>query len=140
MNALSRREHSRAELLTKLRQRPGGDISTIESVLDDLAEDGLQSDERFVESLCRSRIHRGYGRLHIVNELRRKGVSPTCYEAVVENLAVDWFDLARRAAAKRFGGGGAEDSRERSSRVRFLQYRGFTHEEIYHALSHLEHP
>ena len=54
MNLLARREHSYVELERKLKQRGFAD-SVIEQALQRLQEQGLQSDQRFVESFIRAR-------------------------------------------------------------------------------------
>ena len=134
MNALARREHSRLELQRKISARFAGCESVLDAVLDRLATEGLQSDRRFAESYSRSRIGRGYGSLHILQGLKEKGVSPQCCEEALAVLDVNWLQQAREVLAKRFGSAPPEDYPARVKRMRFLQYRGFSSEQIRQAL------
>lgn len=136
LNALARREHSRAELYQKLAS--SGNTELLEQVLDHLQEQGLQSDLRFAESYCRSRIARGYGWLQIAQGLRGKGIGGELSNEVRHGLDVDWFALAVDAAVKRFGHKPCGDNREKARRIRFLQYRGFNGDQVRHALEALE--
>ena len=60
MDFLARREHSRLELYQKLKQRQF-EPDVINSELNKLLDEGLQSDERFAEAFLRSRIDKGKG-------------------------------------------------------------------------------
>lgn len=134
LNALARREHSRAELKAKLAANHPGSQVLIDDVLDRLAEQGLQSDARFAEAYCRARVNRGYGRRYIEAALRQKGVDAGCVEEAIAGADVDWCELAASVVIKRFGPESADDMRGKSRRVRFLQYRGFAGDEVRHAL------
>jgi len=135
LNALARREHSRAELHQKLASPENSEV--LEQVLDRLQEQDLQSDLRFAEAYCRSRIARGYGWLQIAQGLRAKGVGGELRDEVRGNLDVDWFALAVDAAVKRFGHQPCADNREKARRIRFLQYRGFNGDQVRYALDAL---
>ncbi len=124
MDLLARREHSRTELLRKLRQR-GAPTSLADIELDKLEEDGLLSDERFCEAYVHSRSQRGYGPVRLREELRQRGVSDRLIESILNDAAYDWAALARQAFDKRFPEGRASDMTERSKQLRFMQYRGF---------------
>ena len=128
---LSRREHSRAELVTKLKKREFSE-EEISGALDELAELGYQSDQRFAESYVRMRVQKGYGLQRIHQELLEREVAP----ALIEQASSDvlWGDMARLARQKRFGLGVPDEYAERAKQMRFLQYRGFTAEEIRQAL------
>lgn len=130
MNALARREHSRLELEQKLAQRFPDCRELVAQVLNSLAEEGLQSDARFAESYCRAKMNRGYGRLHIENALKAKGVDPGCFRQAIHDLNPDWFELAVDALKKRFGHQPPQDFHEKARRMRFLQYRGFSSDQI----------
>lgn len=128
MNALARREHSQAELAQKLVQKFPEHEQEIGAVLDCLAAEGLQSDQRFAEAYCRAKSARGYGPHQVQNGLRVKGIAADLAVEVVD--AMDWLDLAAQAVAKKYGGKPCADVREKARRIRFLQYRGFTGEHI----------
>lgn len=96
----------------------------------DLAREGLQSDERYTESYIHHRINRGYGPVHIRRELQQRGVTDEMVEHVFDALDVDWTRAIQTVREKKFGSGMPTDFRERSRQSRFLQYRGFSGEQI----------
>jgi regulatory protein len=130
---LARREHSRVELGRKLRAR-GAPAELVEEVLASLAARRLQSDERFAESLVTSRIGRGQGPVRIGRDLEAQGVPAAEVEAALEAAGADWFELAAATRRKRFGRPAPADWKERGRQARFLEYRGFTAEQIRRAL------
>jgi regulatory protein len=136
---LARREYSRAELASRLERNEVAP-DEIETCLNALAEQGLQSDARFAESFIRSRILRGQGRRRIESELRQRGVDAATYAAalaeVVAQEDVDWCELAREALSRRFSSPG-DTPKERAKRERFLANRGFDFDQIRYALSTL---
>lgn len=134
---LSRREYSRAELEQRLGRQEGA-APLLEEVLERLREQGLQSDERFAESLLRSRISRGQGPLRITQELRNKGVDESIREEVLGGCEQDWFELARSVRERRFGLEPPEDAKMQAKQWRFLVYRGFSQDQTRYALSAAE--
>jgi regulatory protein len=128
MNLLARREHSLAELRDKLTVR-GFEAADIESTLADLAREGLADEGRFVEAFVASRIRKGQGPIRIRAELIERGIAS---ETIARCLADarDWRALAREVRAKRFGAAPPQDYRERARQARFLEYRGFTAEQV----------
>lgn len=135
MDLLARREHARAELLTKLARRFGGQAALIEAEVDRLAGEGLQSDERLAEALVRSRINRGQGPLKIRAELRNRGVDDSLAQETLAASAVDWTELAGKVCLQKFGDAPPVDARERARRARFLQQRGFSFDQISETIS-----
>ena len=81
MDFLARREHSLQELRRKLKRR-FDDEELIESELQRLKDDNLQSDERYADSFLRQRSAKGYGPRRVRHEMREKGLSgaETCVE------------------------------------------------------------
>lgn len=126
---LARREHSALELRRKL-DKSGFDTADIELVLTQLQQADLQSDERFAESYVRSRINRGYGKTRIRMELQERGVADELIRDSLQQAEIDWFALAAEVRSKRFGEQNPEDFKSRAKQQRFLQYRGFSHDEI----------
>jgi regulatory protein len=124
MNLLARREHLRAELQAKLLKRFGLEIDA-GPVLVQLMEDGLLSDERFVESYIRHRSSNGYGPDRIEQELRQKGAAGELVCVALKDCELDWLHLARGVRLKKFGAEEPIDFTEKSRQLRFLQYRGF---------------
>lgn len=122
---LSRREHTRLELTRKLKAKDFTD-SEIEEILEYLAKEGLQSDERYAESYVHMRRKRGFGPLKIKLELQQRGVSSELVETYVEFNDEIWLDTACQAYEKKFGVKLLDTANERAKRMRFLQSRGFT--------------
>ena len=90
----------------------------------------MLSETRFAESFARSRVERGQGPVRIRRDLRRHGVSAEQVELALEAMAVDWFARATEVRERRFGEAPPADLRARSKQCRFLEYRGFTAEQI----------
>ncbi len=128
MDLLARREHSRRELADKLRGRFPPDL--LDAALDQLRDEGLQSDQRFAESFVRSRAQRGSGPQRIALELRQRGIPPEQVTQAMAAVEIDWHRQLRELSQRRFGTGPAPDARERARRWRFLQQRGFSVEAI----------
>ena len=134
MDYLARREHGRAELLTKLG-KAGFDADIADDAVAQLVEDGLQSDERFVEAFVRSRISQGKGPVRIRAELREHDVADSLIGAGLEAADEDWAALAREVRLKKFGNESPADFRGKARQMRFLQSRGFETDHIQSAVS-----
>ncbi|MCP4041282.1 MAG: regulatory protein RecX [Gammaproteobacteria bacterium] len=130
---LSRREYGTQELGRKLQSK-GYSCAAVETVLGELSREGLISDERYAESSIHSYVHRGYGPLRILRELQRRGVEDSASRTHLEKYQDEWRERAIAARHKRFGVTKPEDFREWARQARFLEYRGFTTEQIRFAL------
>ena len=133
LGLLARREHTALELHQKLREKlraRGCADSDIAATLARLREQGLQSDDRYTEAYARARVNKGYGPLHILSELRRRGVAEGLAEACLSRYKADWRRLAEAARRKKFGDGLAGDYQEQGRQARFLQQRGFSDSQI----------
>jgi regulatory protein len=126
---LSRREYSRLEIQQKLT-RHGCHQGDIENVLTMLVDNGSQSDERFAQHYARFRASKGYGPKRIRLELKEKGVDSHVIDQGLEQAEVDWFERAAEVCRKKFKGQCADTWEEKSRQSRFLDYRGFTREQI----------
>jgi len=126
---LARREHSELEIQQKLKQREYQQ-SDIDAAIAQLLEKNYLSDDRFAETVCRYRSNRGYGWQYIANELKQKGVCSTIIHQLHKNCEIDWYLQAELAYNKRFGIKTICDQKDKAKRIRFLQYRGFSTEEI----------
>jgi regulatory protein len=126
---LANREHSRLQLARKLSDR-GYDADEVEAVLGNLAREGLQSDERFTESFIRSRIERGQGPIRIAAELRERGIDDSMISDYLDFSDPQWQQQVAEVRRKRFGATPPDDYHARAKQARFLQYRGFTSEQI----------
>ncbi|MBV1788838.1 recombination regulator RecX [Marinobacterium sp. D7] len=130
---LARREYSRSELISRLGPRVEAGEMLI-AVLDRLAAEGYQSDSRFAQSQARQRSEQGYGERRIRYDLQQKGVSATLIDSTLNELEIDWFELARRQAVRKYGEAAPDDAKERARRSRYLLGRGFGYDEVRYAL------
>lgn len=137
VDLLSRRDYSRLELFRKLKQK-AENPEDIEPVLDDFQQRNWQSDERFAESFLNSRYQRGLGPLRLKQELREKGVSSDIIVLALENLEVDWFQLALDAARKKESSIKNTDKNKKQKLYRFLAYRGFSGDQISAAIEEIQ--
>jgi regulatory protein len=122
---LTRREHGRKELITKCQSK-GFVIDDILPILDELAQRGYQSDDRYAESLSRHRIKRGYGAVAIRYELQQNGISEFDIDSVLLELADSWQAVLEQIYYKKFSDDRYLTAHEWAKRSRFLQQRGFS--------------
>ena len=135
MNLLARREHSLGELRQKLRRRFEGE-AMLETELQKLVDENLQSDDRYAESFVRVRTGRGYGPGRVRQEMREKSLSDVAIARAFEAAALDWRALADTVFRKKFGEPGPVELKEKSRRIRFMQYRGFSADHYQHLIDH----
>ena len=126
---LSRREHSALELSLKLESKGFNQVQ-VQETLKTCQELGLQSDQRFAESYCHSRIRRGYGPLKIHQELKHKGLSAELVTHVLKQEEDRWLEHALRVWQKKAKKQETWSLLERQKQQRFLLYRGFDSEII----------
>ena len=133
MDLLARREHSLGELRHKLRRR-FADEQALETQLQRLAAENLQSDERFAQGFARMRALRGYGPARVRQEMREKNLSDTDIARAFEAAELDWYTLAEQVYNKKYGNPAAVDRKEQARRMRFMHYRGFATDHYRHLL------
>lgn len=128
LRLLARREYSQFELGQKLLAK-GHDENQVRVVLGQLVEQGYLSDDRFAEAFIRTRRAKGIGPLRIRAEMGERRVDEG---AMQDGLAHqhDWIETAREVRRKRFGSDLPTDYAERARQTRFLQYRGFSADQI----------
>ena len=120
---LTRREYSVAELTQKLNNLASKD--TVDSLVQGLVENGLLSDERFSEMICRSRVNQGKGPIRIRYELEQHKISPDIIDDAMSIYEGRWAELAQLVRQKKFGSEPPGSYKERAKQMRFLQQRGF---------------
>ncbi|WP_348827062.1 regulatory protein RecX [Halomonas sp. RT37] len=137
IDLLARREYGREELRGRLLAK-GHVLEDIDQALEALAEQGLQSDQRFAESFLRGRLMRGQGPVKMLAELGQRGVDRALAREALAELeheeSVDWYRLASEALERRFGPELPADPRERARRERFLAGRGFDFDHVREAI------
>ncbi|MGK9065242.1 recombination regulator RecX [Stutzerimonas chloritidismutans] len=124
MDLLARREHGRVELSRKLRSR-GAPEALVEPALDRLAEEGLLSEARYLESFVRMRANAGYGPLRIREELGQRGLDRHDIDRALSESGFDWNEQLQAVWQRKFGGARPADQKERARQGRFLSYRGY---------------
>ena len=123
----------------------------IDAAIDKLTQEGLQSDARLAESYLRARAGKGHGPVKIRMELHGKGVDEDVVNQAFETCDINWLELARQAAHKKYGQFPGADAptnsadapinsadapitnpsmKERARVGRFLQQRGFSFDHI----------
>jgi len=138
---LARREQSQQELKNKLilkfKRRPELAITEqkIIDVVSAVSAEGLQSNARYIEMLIRGRVNQGHGPLRIAQELKQKGIAQADFEELLDSRSEIWLERARQTKQKKFGMGKTLDQKEKARQLRFLQYRGFSSEQIKFAMA-----
>uniref|UniRef100_UPI0040478E55 recombination regulator RecX n=1 Tax=Orrella sp. TaxID=1921583 RepID=UPI0040478E55 len=121
---LAVREYTRAELLKKLSplaQTP----ETLIAVLDELAQGGWQSDERFAAAFSHHKSHK-QGAALVAQGMRQKGVSDALIAQTLQNLSATEQTRALSVWEKKFAREGRpNDARSWARQARFLASRGF---------------
>jgi regulatory protein len=128
MRLLARRDHSEQELANKLRQRQFGG-EEIEAVITHCLAKEWLDDHKFSQQYIRRRGEQGYGPQRIYAELLQRGVEKSIINECLKFADIDWTSLLQSSFERRFAAVAAEPS-ERAKQMRFLLYRGYTHEQI----------
>ncbi|PNH89043.1 recombination regulator RecX [Vibrio diazotrophicus] len=130
---LTRRDHGEFELWQKLLLKCFEEEEVQQAVIY-CKEQGYLDDQRFARSQVRQHIAKGHGERRIRQELQQKRVENYVVNSAIEQEEVDWFELAKQTAEKKFKHVMTQDQKEYAKRVRFLQYRGFNFDQINYAL------
>ncbi|WP_368649150.1 recombination regulator RecX [Castellaniella ginsengisoli] len=129
---LSRREHSRQELRRKLAAWCD-DPAAIEAVLDDLAREHWQSDQRYAQAYAHRAASR-QGAQRILGALRQQGLADEQLADLRETLHATEADRALAVWQRKFGRPPA-DPRDYARQYRFMAGRGFSADCIRRLLS-----
>lgn len=130
---LARREHSAKDLKRKLTGK-GHAGDAVERVVGKLADKKLVSDERFATNYVAYHGRRGHGPIRIRAELRQQGAPEEMIDAALAAAEFQWDEIAAKVRRRKFGVGPPGGLAERAKQSRFLQYRGFSGEQIRSAL------
>lgn len=129
LSLLTRRDYSERDLLIKLGTK-GHDSEEIKLVIAELAQTGLINDRRYTENYIDSRRRKGYGPRRILVELQTHGIDDEVIAELLNIADNAWFTGARNTWQKHFKGMPPKDFKSRVKQIRFLQYRGYTQEQI----------
>ena len=103
-----------------------------------LIAENYQSEIRAAECFFRNRVSRGYGWLYIKNELKQKGIASDIAYSIEQEQNINWFEQVQTTYVKKFAQTPITDQKEKAKRMRFLQYRGFSMDEIMSVLNTTE--
>lgn len=129
---LAKREYSAADLKSKLLDA-GGDSSAVEQLIGELSHSHYQSDERMAGMLVRQNIRKGRGMARIQQDLKKHQIDPELAQQELQE--VNWLQQAMDLRVKRFGQELPDDPKEKNRQLRFLQYRGFSLDICFKAIS-----
>lgn len=102
--------------------------------LNRLSTERLQDDGRFAESYINYRAGRGYGPVKIRAELRLRGVDEALTNLSFEALDINWDARAEVVWRKKFSDAPKNFS-DYAKQARFLQYRGFSGDQVARVLN-----
>ncbi|MDC0129522.1 recombination regulator RecX [Gammaproteobacteria bacterium] len=125
LDLVSRREHSRHELMQKLDKRYLNSTPIIKDVLDKLEINKILDDERFAEMYLSSRARKGFGPKKIEMELHSKKVDSFFISNAVEAYE-NWLENAQRELKKKFKDQKPTDYQSKMKQKQFLFTRGFS--------------
>ena len=128
MDYLARREHGFLELVTKLKEKGFSGLLSHETVLK-LKKEDLQSDERYVEMIVNVRSSRGYGPLKIAYELKIKGIDTQTIDEEISKRKSSWQQIGLTVLNKKLKNTKLEDKDQFLKAFKFLQQRGFAHQD-----------
>ena len=100
-----------------------------------LEAERLLSDERFIEAMISAKRRRGHGPLRVQQDLEKKGIPREQVQQWLDPRGREWIELLKDVRAKKFGTRPPKNYAERAKQVRFLQYRGFTLDQIQQVLN-----
>lgn len=129
LSILAKREYARSELMTKLLQK-GFDSVIIESVIAKLMDLNLQSDERYAEMICRTRVKQGYGPLRISQELNLKQIDSSQVNDLLREEQDNWVSHALAMWHKKYNRQAEYSVKEQQKQKSFLYARGFSMDTI----------
>jgi regulatory protein len=122
---LTRREHSQQELLQKL-QLKGYSKQDCLPVIETLALQNWQNDQRYAQSYVKRCIQRGYGPIYIKYNLRENGINDVDIDGIAQEIVGDWTVQIQQVYAKKYGQKPVADRNDQAKRNRFLLQRGFS--------------
>ena len=133
MRLLATREHCTFELNRKLSQK-GFEAHDIARIIEECRQNRFLSDERFTEAFVNSRRERGNGPSRIKRELQQLQIDAHLIATYLDFRDPTWIERARQVREKKFGDDIPNNYQSKMRQARFLEYRGFGHDQIQHVL------
>ena len=132
---LTRKEYSKKDLIEKLclYAQHREEVLTL---VEELAQENYQSDQRVAEMTVRSQIRKGKGPNRIKLALQAKSIDKELAKNDMQE--VDWYEQAYQLKVKKYGVDVTTDPKLRAKQIRFLQYRGFEMDAIMKAIKKSE--
>ena len=124
---LARREYSYLELLQKL-SRYSEDTNAIRQVLNQLKEQKILSDERYIQSYLHSKSGK-YSIAKLKYELYNKVDDSNLVDELIAEAKIDQYDIVLNIWQKKFGAI-AKTPKDKEKQIRFLLSRGFSYDVI----------
>ena len=133
LKLLNRRDYCSAELAARLVER-GAEPGVAESVVAQLVVERFVDDARYAGHYVAWHAERGHGPLRIAHELAELGVAGDLVASAVAARDEAWLARCAKVRRRRFGEEPPDEWKERARQARFLQYRGFSAEQVRAAL------
>ena len=129
---LARREHSQAELLKKLLLKEVPEEEA-KAAIQRLADEGLQSDQRFLESRLRIKLSAAHGPNRAQFELSKHGLDEEAVSQAMEVADEKWQEAAYDLIERKYGR--SPLPRELQTKAfNLLIRRGFTYDQAWAAI------
>lgn len=131
---LAKRDYASGEL-TRTLGNLTEDREALDKALVRLVEWGYLDDHRLITQLIDKHVRKKHGPTRIKQEIRQKGFSQELVEQELDKLDIDWYAMAKAVKVSKFGEDMPSDAKEKNKQVRYLQYKGFSMDMIFEALS-----
>lgn len=132
---LTRREYSKADLIEKLALY-AMDRDEVLKLVDELARENYQSDQRVAEILLSSQKRKGKGPNRIKLALKSKKIDASLIQEELKET--DWNEQAYQLKVKKYGTQVEKEPKLKAKQIRFLMYRGFEMDAIIKAITRKE--
>lgn len=129
---LTRKEYSKADLIEKLALY-AVDRDEVIKLVDELASENYQSDQRVAEMMLSSQKRKGKGPNRIKMALKSKKIDSNLIQDELKET--DWNEQAYQLKVKKFGLDVEKEPKLKAKQIRFLMYRGFEMDAIMKAIS-----
>jgi regulatory protein len=130
---LAGRDFASSELVEKLESK-GYDPQVVAAAVADLIDGKILDDARYAEHFVAYHANRGHGPVRIAADLKSAYLPQGIIDTALAS-GPNWPSLAREARIRKFGLHSPATWAEKARQARFLQYRGFSSDDIRAAVS-----